>query len=119
MNAMVPLTTADIDEHALLGSGWAHPVSGNARGDDIALASDEQDIQQSIRIILSTSKNERVMRNDWGGNLNALLFEPMSTTTLMLAKHYVEQALTQWEPRINLQNVTVEPDTSQPGKLGI
>ena len=71
----------------------------------------QDDIRQAIRIILSTSPGERVMRPDFGAGLNALMFEPINTTTMTLARRRVEEALTTWEPRIDrvTVKVTAEP----------
>jgi phage baseplate assembly protein W len=69
------------------------------------MAAYEEDVRQAIRIILGTSHGERVMRPDFGASLRALLFEPLSATTLSLAQHYVERALVEWEPRIDVLGV--------------
>jgi uncharacterized protein len=92
-----------------LGTGWAFPVA-IAAGGTVAVASDEEDISQAIRIILATTPGERVMRPDFGCGLNALVFEPINTTTMALAKHQVEQALIRWEPRIDSVTVAVTAD---------
>ena len=98
------------EDKAFLGRGWAFPVAVDAGG-DIAMAEHEEDIRQAIRIILGTDPGERVMRPTFGAGLRALLFEPINTTTIALARHRVEQALIEWEPRIdNLGiKVTVDP----------
>jgi phage baseplate assembly protein W len=96
----------DDTSKTFLGVGWGFPVALAAQG-EVDLAAYEEDVRQAIRIILSTNHGERVMRPDFGGNLNALLFEPMNTTTFSLAQHYVEQALVEWEPRIDVLGVTV------------
>jgi phage baseplate assembly protein W len=101
------------DPKAFLGLGWAFPVGTDPRG-DVALAIYEEDVRQAIRIILSTNHGERVMRPDFGAGLSALLFEPMSTTTLSLAQHYTERALTEWEPRIDVLAVRVKIDQDNP-----
>jgi len=75
----------------------------------MATAAYETDIQQSIRIILGTATGERVMRPDFGAGLKTLIFEPMNTTTAALAQYKVQQALIQWEPRIDQISVTVTP----------
>src|SRR5689334_7863694 len=77
------------EEKAFLGWGWAFPVEETPQG-DIAMTAYEEDVRQAIRIILSTNHGERVMRPDFGAGLRALLFEPLSQTTLSLAQHYVE-----------------------------
>jgi uncharacterized protein len=100
---------APIDAKAFLGRGWAFPVAASARG-DIAMAEYEEDIREAIRIILATDPGERVMRPDFGAGLRALLFEPINTGTLALARHRVEQALVLWEPRIDSVGVEVTAD---------
>ena len=101
---------------AFLGVGWAYPIS-LAPDDAITMAAYEDDIQQAIRIILGTNPGERVMRPEFGAGLNAFLFEPLSTTTLALVEDRVRGALIEWEPRIDVEEVTVEADTSEYGKL--
>jgi phage baseplate assembly protein W len=96
---------------AFLGVGWAFPPAASPAG-DMATAAYETDIQQSIRIILGTAPGERVMRPDFGAGLKKLVFEPMNTTTAALAQYNVEQALLQWEPRIDQITVKVTPQPS-------
>ncbi|MFL6623136.1 MAG: GPW/gp25 family protein [Sulfurifustis sp.] len=105
------------DPKAFLGRGFAFPVGVDADG-RVALAEYEEDIRQSIRIILDTNPGERVMRPDFGAGLQALVFEPINTHTLALARHRVEQALILWEPRID--NVAVKVDAQPPlGRMNI
>lgn len=96
---------------AFLGRGWAFPVA--VADGRIASAEYEEDIRQAIRIILETDPGERVMRPDFGAGLRALLFEPINTTTIALARHRVEQALILWEPRIDNIGVDVRPEPKQ------
>jgi uncharacterized protein len=93
---------------AFLGRGLSFPVAVDPATSAIALAEYEEDIRQVIRIILDTDPGERVMRPDFGAGLRALVFEPINTHTLALARHRVEQALVLWEPRID--SVTVKVD---------
>lgn len=103
--------TPATDPKAFLGRGWAFPV-GVAEG-RIATALHEEDIRQAIRIILDTEPGERVMRPDFGAGLRGLLFEPINTTTLALARHRVERALVLWEPRIDSVGVDVRARPEQ------
>lgn len=93
------------ESKAFLGQGWHFPVSLDDNG-KLRQAIYEEDVQQAIRIILGTAQGERVMRPDFGAGLNSLVFEPINTTTMSLAKHRVEEALISWEPRID--NITVQ-----------
>lgn len=97
------------DPRAFLGRGFAFPVAVDAGG-AIAMAQYEDDIAQAIRIILDTDPGERVMRPDFGAGLRALVFEPINTNTMALARHRVEQALVLWEPRIDSVGVSVTAD---------
>jgi phage baseplate assembly protein W len=113
---LVERSSTEKPDKAFLGRGWAFPVStltelGMEAGGEIAMAEYEDDIRQSIRIILETNQGERVMRPDFGAGLPALAFEPLNTTTLALARHRVESALIAWEPRIDhiLVQVQAEP----------
>jgi phage baseplate assembly protein W len=110
----VPAPTAPIDD--FLGRGWAFPV-GLALDDEIALVADAEDIRQAIRIILETDPGERVMRPDFGAGLRRLLFEPVTTSTLALVQHRVEEALVTWEPRIEVLDVVVSAEDAALGRL--
>jgi phage baseplate assembly protein W len=94
---------------AFLGRGWAFPI-GLDRDGEVAVVAHEEDVRQAIRIILGTNHGERVMRPDFGANLRALIFEPVSATTMSLAQDHVERALIEWEPRIDLLDVRVTAD---------
>lgn len=100
---MSAVTAAD---RAFLGVGWAFPP-GPAPSGDVALAAYEEDVRQAVLIIVQTSPGERVMRPDFGAGLTDLVFEPMTTALLALVKHRVETALIRWEPRIDVEEVTV------------
>lgn len=100
---------------AFLGVGWAFPPGLTPDG-KIAEAVYEDDIAQAIRIILGTNPGERVMRPDFGAGLNAFVFEPINTTTMARLKTRVAEALVDWEPRIDVEDVTVSP---QPGALSV
>lgn len=106
---------ADDDGKAFLGRGWAFPI--RVDGGEIATVTYEDDIAEAIRLILDTTPGERVMRPDFGAGLRALVFEPLNTTTIALARHRVEEALVRWEPRIDVQEVRVTPEAAAPERL--
>jgi phage baseplate assembly protein W len=103
-------------EKDFLGVGWAYPAH-LAADDTLAMAAYEEDIRQAIRIILGTNPGERVMRPDFGAGLNAFLFEPVNTTTLALIQNRVREALVDWEPRIDVEEVSVTSDPAMRSKL--
>ncbi len=101
-----------------LGKGWKFPV-GVGTDKEIAMSQYEQDIRESIWIILSTVKGERVMRPDFGCGIHKYTFAPMNTATLNLIERSVREALTIWEHRIKLTKVETITDEAFNGKLKV
>lgn len=99
-----------------LGVGWAFPPHLEP-DDTLALAAYEADIYQAIWIILGTNPGERVMRPEFGAGLGTFVFEPVNTATLALVKTRVENALVDWEPRIDVVEVKVTTDPAQRNTL--
>ena len=100
-----------------LGHGWSFPVRLASDG-EIEMVSYEEDIKQSVLLILNTAKIERVMRPDFGVGLRELTFKPLSTATVSLIKHHIEEALINWEPRIDNISMTHQIE-HQAGKIEI
>jgi phage baseplate assembly protein W len=93
-----------------LGRGWRFPVE--LEDGRLHYDKEEEKIEQSILIILGTAQGERVMRPDFGSRLRELVFAPLNSSTKSLAARYVIDALTTWEPRIDVLSVRAE---SRPG----
>jgi phage baseplate assembly protein W len=86
----------------------------------IALSSYDDHVLQSILLIVRTTPGERAMRPDFGAGLSILAFEPMGSATAALVQHRITQALTRFEPRIDLLTVDVKAaDPASPGQLVI
>lgn len=105
------------NDRAFLGQGWNFPIQTAADG-EVAMSRHEEDIRQAIRIILGTNQGERVMRPEFGAGLQAMVFQPVNTTTMSLVRHRVEEALVRWEPRIDNITVKVTAEPEQ-GRLAI
>lgn len=104
------------DRVDLIGAGWRFPPGTDGRG-GIAISSQEREIEEAIEIILSTPKGQRVMRPEFGCRIHELLWAPINASTITAAKHYVEEALGWWEPRIEVQAIQVGPDPYHPACL--
>lgn len=100
-----------------LGVGVRFPLS--IEDGKIAWSEYEDSIKESIMLILSTAKGERVMRPDFGCDLNELVFSTNDTSTASLAIFHVEEALKKWEPRIELTRVDAFADKEEQNKLKI
>ncbi len=96
------------DPRAHLGTGWrfpVHPVGGR-----LTFSEFEADIDEAIEIILRTDRGERVMLPPFGAGVRPLVFDPNSTATHRTIERRVEQALLDWEPRIDVERVEAVPD---------
>ncbi len=98
-----------------LGSGWSFPV--RVADGRIAPASGEESISQSIWLILATAKGERVMRPNFGCGIHDLVFAVNNAAAAARGAQEVRQALTLWEPRIDLLDVQVTPQPGEPNVL--
>ncbi len=103
-------------EKNFLGVGWKYPVYVTFEG-KIAKSEYEQDIKEAIWIILGTAKGERVMRPDFGCGIHDLVFTLINTATITLVENSVREALTIWEPRIELIKVEASSEKSEEGKM--
>ncbi len=102
-----------------LGRGWAFPVRLEAGSGRIAQVEEEQDIRESLLIILQTEPGERLMHPEFGAGLRAVLHGVNSAATRALVQHRVKQALIQWEPRIHVDRVLVKTRDQQPNLIDI
>ena len=100
-------TTYPPVEPAFLGRGWSFPPTFNRVSATVAMASGDADIQQSLWIILSTSLGERIMLATFGCDLISKVFTTLTTTTANAIAAMVTRAITDWEPRITVESVTV------------
>jgi phage baseplate assembly protein W len=99
-----------------LGKGWKYPFNINHQGKvDISIY--EADIKEAILIILGTRPGERIMQPDFGCGIHEYVFSTMDTLSLHLIENSVIEALTRWEPRIDLVEVKVTTDYASEGKL--
>jgi phage baseplate assembly protein W len=92
-----------------LGAGWRFPILPDASG-GLGYVSGNANVEQSLRILLLTELGERVMRSDFGTQLPRLVFSPGSTQYLRLLERTVQDAVTNWEPRVDVDQVVAEAD---------
>ncbi|SBS31962.1 Gene 25-like lysozyme [Marinomonas spartinae] len=102
--------------NAFLGSGWAFPPTFAPSNQRATLSQDEEDIQQSLSILLSTSPGERIMRPDYGCRLSRFVFAELNQTTLTEIEYEIRQAILLFESRIDLQEIHIQPN-SEKGQL--
>jgi uncharacterized protein len=98
--------------NSFLGTGWSFPPTFERDTGSVALVSNEEDIKQSLNILLSTSPGERVMQPEYGCNLTDYLFESLNSSVIGYIKDRVKNAILYYEPRIIAEKIEVTSGTS-------
>ncbi|QDB79131.1 GPW/gp25 family protein [Georgenia sp. 311] len=94
-----------------IGRGFGWPLRVDHTG-AIRLTEGAEDLERSIRMVLLTAPGERLMRPQFGCRIWDLLFEPVNANLLGLVSQAVRDALAQWEPRVEVEDVRpVQDDT--------
>lgn len=91
-----------------LGRGWSFPPTFNRNIFGVEMLEQEADIASSLEILLSTAQGERVLLPEYGCNLEELVFESLDTRMKTLMADKVESAILYHEPRIELENVSLD-----------
>ena len=101
-----------------IGRGFAWPMAVDHTG-SIVLTGGAPDLDSSIALVLMTAPGERLMRPQFGCRIWELLFEPITANLLGLIAAAVREALAQWEPRIEVEEVTPVPDPDEDGFIRV
>ena len=105
------------DKKSFLGIGWGFPPTFNKYTNSVNLVGGEEDILQSIKIILFTNLGERIMRPDFGSDVKGYAFKAMDAVVINQLNRAVERALMKYEPRINLNQVDFDITNAAEGTL--
>ncbi len=110
------MNTKDINT-LFLGTGWGFPPTFNKSDRSMVMVSGEDDIRQSLEILLSTTLGERTVRPDFGCRLDEYLFQPISSNITTLVKNMVEKAIINHEARIELLAINLNTEQEAEGIL--
>jgi phage baseplate assembly protein W len=108
----------DVRSVSWRGRGWRFPIQPDETG-TLGYNEGEQNVEQSIRVILLTRLGERVMRPDFGCKAGQMVFAPGSVQNLRLLEISVRDALRDWEPRIDLDDVRVETELGAENRVKV
>ena len=111
-------TGMSADAQDFVGRGWAFPLRLDSTG-AFALSGGDDDVAESIRLILGTSPGERPLRPEFGCPIHELIFDTVDAALSGRVGALVEAALTRWEPRIEVLGVHASPDPVAPHVLRI
>ncbi len=98
---------------SFLGTGWSFPPTFNQDPATVEMVSDEEDIVQSLEIILSTSPAERIMQPNFGCELSQFLFEEISQGLITGIRGTISDAILYHEPRIDVDEIEIDESEEQ------
>lgn len=107
-------------EKSFLGRGWSFPPTFYNYGDiGIEMVANEQDIQQSLEVLLTTSVGERIMMPEYGCDLQSYLFEAISNSKMHFLSELIRTAIINYEPRIILNEIIIDHSDYQDGIIRV
>lgn len=98
---------------SIVGRGWRFPILPDRLG-SLGYVEGDDCVEQSLHLLLLTALGERVMRADFGTAAPRLVFAPGSTQFLALLERTVRDAVRDWEPRVDLDDVRAEVASDGP-----
>lgn len=102
---------------SFLGTGWGFPPKFSNIASSVEMISNEEDINSSLEVLLTTRPGERVMRPDYGCNLDELVFEPLTTTFKTYIKDLIATAILYYEPRIDVNSIELDDTGELEGRI--
>ena len=106
-------------DKSFLGTGWGFPPEFDRSSGQVRMVSAEEDIDESLRILMSTVPKERLMQPTYGCGLNSLVFENMNESVLTLIRDTIQRAVLFFEPRIALDDIEIDAKQAYEGVLYI
>ncbi len=101
-----------------LGNGWQFPIFPDPSG-KLGYVAGDDNVEQSLSLLLMTQLNERVMRPTFGCGAPSFVFAPGSLQFLNLLQETVSDALTLWEPRVDVLAVVAEANADDPTQVTV
>jgi uncharacterized protein len=100
------------------GSGWRFPILPQAGG-GLGYVSLDENVAQSVELLLRTAAGERLMRPEFGTTVPAMVFEADSVQNLFQLEQALLDTVRRWEPRVEVERVEAVPDPAQEGVVSV
>lgn len=99
--------------------GWKFPVQIDKKTGRIMTVEDNENIKQSVRVILGTQKYERKIYPGFGTDLRSFMFEIIDPTLISTLKSSIKSSLDTWEEHIESLNLGVKASAGPVSKLEV
>ena len=93
--------------------GWSFPLEIDETTGKIKTTTLEDDIKQSILILLHTQKGERLYHSDYGCDLQRFMFEPIQSSLKKNIQKEIENCIKKWEKRVSSVIVNIFESAEQ------
>ena len=91
--------------------GWKFPVQVDKENGRIKTVEDNENIKQSVRMILETRPNERKVVPRFGADLRPYMFETINPGVISSLEGEVESSVKRWESHVMDMNVSIRSET--------
>ena len=108
-----------MNKEDFLGTGWSFPPTFDLHRQTVETVSDEEDIKQSLEILMSTRIGERILLSDYGCGIHAMPFKNITVTFMTKLKSIIKKAVLLYEPRIELEEIFFTSPKSEEGVINI
>lgn len=105
-------------DKSFLGTGWAFPPQFDNNG-SVKRVTAEDDIRESLHILLSTTPGERVMQPSYGCDLKSQVFEEIDEEAATVIADLIKRAILFFEPRITVERISVDIENVEDQLNGI
>ncbi len=96
------------EKKSFLGTGWSFPPTFNHKRKTVEMVTEDDDIQQSLFLLIGTIPGERILRPIYGCDLHSQVFERLSSRTRLRITDLITKAIKKSEPRIILENIDIQ-----------
>ncbi len=94
-------------DSSFLGKGWSFPPTFDNAAGAVQMVEDDTDIQQSLTVLFSTLRRERVMLPNYGCDLTGFVFDSADSALFARIQSALANAILYYEPRIDVDNIVV------------
>jgi uncharacterized protein len=106
-------------EKSFLGTGWGFPPTFTEHNRAVQMVSEEEDIRQSLFILISTAPGERLLNPAYGCDLQKMVFERITQASKGKINDLVRRAILLFEPRVNVTMVDTRIVSLEEGRIQI
>jgi phage baseplate assembly protein W len=100
------------------GSGWRFPILPQAGG-GLGYVSGDDNVTQSLLVLLKTAAGERLMRPEFGTTVPELVFEAGSDQNLFRLEQALLATIQRWEPRVEVDDVAASRVAGEDGVVEV